>query len=105
MNVRSQLTRLILDYYRENLQELQQLKRLHSCKVFRRWGVLNIRCTNRETADALIKSHQILKEPIAQLRLAQKIRILVDNTAVAVLPVHSEELTEKRRLGWEISES
>lgn len=95
MNVQSQLTRLILDYYRENLQELQQLKCLNSCKVFRRWGVLNIRCFNQETADALIRCRRILKEPIAQLRLAQKIKILVGNTAVAILPVHSEELTEK----------
>ncbi|MGB3240571.1 MAG: hypothetical protein WBB29_19930 [Geitlerinemataceae cyanobacterium] len=77
MNRPSQLARLILDFYRENPIEWQQLKPLETCQLFRWWGVLYIRCPDEDTAMAAIEGHLWLEEPILQLRLARQVRILV----------------------------
>ena len=87
MNHICQLAQLILDFYREEPQQLRQLKPLRNCKVFRRWGVLYIRCDNQETAAALMNAGLAIAEPVARLRLAKKITILTNNTSVAVFPV------------------
>jgi hypothetical protein len=92
MNCISQLAHLILDFYRENPQELRQLKPLRACKVFRRWGVLYIRCNNREIAAALAEAAMAIAEPVARLRLAKKIHILTNNTSVAVFPVDFKKI-------------
>lgn len=92
MNWYSQLTQLILDFYREDPQELQQLKTLRACKVSRWWGVLRVNCGNQETADAMVAAGTLIKEPVAQLRLAQKIKILVNGTLVKTLPVNSSSI-------------
>ncbi len=86
----SQLTQLIWDFYRENPKELEQLQPLTKCKVFRRWGVLHIQCSNREIAEAIATAQILLREPIAQMRLAQKIKISVKKMTVTVLDVKSE---------------
>ncbi len=87
MNWYSQLTRLILDFYRENPAELQTLNGLHACRLSRWWGVLRVNCRDRETAEALAAASELLREPIAQLRLAQQIKILVNGTPFRSLPV------------------
>lgn len=88
----SQLTHLILDYYRENPQELSQLQGLHACKLARRWGALRLDCPDRTTADLLAAAGDLLREPVAEMRLAQYINILVRGTLVASLPVYLPKL-------------
>jgi aspartate ammonia-lyase len=92
MNRYSQLTHLILDFYREDLAELQQIKGLQAAKVSRRWGVLRINCAKPQIATALIEAIDILREPIAQLRLAHTINILVNGNLLVALPVGSRKL-------------
>ena len=87
MNWYSQLTRLILDFYRENPVELKQLSLLYSCKLSRWWGVLRIHCRDMQTAEALVARGALIREPIAQLRLAHQIKILVKGDLVATLLV------------------
>lgn len=77
MNRPSQLARLILDFYRENPIEWQQLKSLETCQVFRWWGTLYIRCPHEDAALALSEGRLWLEDPIVQLRLARQIKILV----------------------------
>jgi hypothetical protein len=89
MNWYSQLTRLILSFYRENPLEKEQLRPLKFCKLSRRWGVLRINCRDQATADALIRAAALLREPVAQLRLAQRINILVKGNLITALPVDS----------------
>lgn len=87
MNRICQLAQLILDFYREEPKELRQLESLRTCKVFRRWGVLYIRCPNSEVADAIVDAGIAIAEPVARLRLAKKITVLTNNTSVAAFPV------------------
>lgn len=82
-----QLAQLILDFYREEPQELRQLERLRICKVFRRWGVLYIRCPNLETFAAIVDAGEAIAEPVARLRLAKKITVLNNNSSVMAFPV------------------
>ena len=89
----SQLTRLIWDFYRENHEEWQRLQPLARCKVYRRWGVLHIQCVNQEMANLIAASQNLLKEPISQMRLAQKIKISVKNMTVAVFDVKPDTIT------------
>jgi hypothetical protein len=88
----SQLTRLIWDFYRENQEELQQLKLLGKCKVFRRWGVLHIKCGNLDMAEAIAATKLLLREPISQMRLAQTIKISVKNMTIAVFHIKSDTI-------------
>lgn len=92
MSFYSQLTHLILSFYREDPSELEQLQPLKSCKLSRRWGVLRIDCSDRQCAEALVKAGAILGEPIAQLRLAQRINILVRGSLVTALPIDTTKL-------------
>ena len=74
MNRATQLTRLIWDFYRENQKELQRLKPLANCQVYRRWGVLHIRCFTQDIAEAIVAEYTLIEAPVAQLRLAKKIK-------------------------------
>ncbi len=87
----SQLTRLIWDFYRENQRELQQLHLLGRCKLSRRWGVLHIRCLNRDSAEAVLRLRSLIEEPVAKLRLAQKISISVANNRIAMFRIGSDK--------------
>lgn len=93
MNRISQLAHLILDYYREEPQQLKQLQPLNSCKVFRRWGILYIRCNNQATATAVMEAGIAIAEPVARLRLAKKISILTNNASVAMFPVDFKKIS------------
>lgn len=88
MNWYSQLAHLILDFYREDPKELQQLQALRCCKITRRWGTLRVECKDRQTADALAAAGALLREPVAEMRLAQYINIMVRGVLIASLPVH-----------------
>lgn len=87
-----QLTRLILDYYREDRPQLEKIQALRKCRVFRRWGVLRIDCRDRQTAELLTAAASIIKEPIAQLRIAHQINILFRGGLVFSLPVDDSRL-------------
>lgn len=87
MNRICQLAQLILDFYREEPQQLRQLELLRDCQVFRRWGVLYIRCPNQKTAGAIVDAGLAITEPVVRLRLAKKITILNNNISFAVFPV------------------
>lgn len=93
MNWQSQLTQLIFDFYRENLTELQKLRRLRECKVSRRWRSLRIECHSSETALALREVGDLLRQPVSQLRLARTIRLLVKGQLVAMIPVHPTDVS------------
>lgn len=87
MNRISQLALLILDFYREEPQELRLLEPLRACQVFRRWGVLYIRCPNLAIATDIANACSLIAEPVARLRLSKKIIVLNNNTSIAVFPV------------------
>lgn len=87
----SQLSLLILDFHREDSQTLQKLNLITQCRVSRWWGVLSIHCTHPEVAEALVELENELKEPIAQLRLAHKIKIEVKGTPVATFNVSTRK--------------
>lgn len=88
----SQLTRLIWDFYRENQGELQQLRLLGQCRVYRRWGVLHIQCMNQDMAEVVKSCKSLIQEPVFLMRLAQKIKISVKNTTVAVFYVNPDSI-------------
>ncbi|HEY9637040.1 MAG TPA: hypothetical protein V6D14_26810 [Coleofasciculaceae cyanobacterium] len=94
MNRISQLAHLILDFYREEPQQLRLLAPLRTCPVFRRWGVLYIRCPNQATATAIMKAGVLIAEPVARLRLAKKITILDNHTSVAIFPVNFKKIDQ-----------
>lgn len=71
----SQLTQLIWDYYRENWSDLERLRCLGRCEVFRRWGVLHIRCHHSRDLDAVVRSRSLIAIPLAKLRIVQKVKI------------------------------
>lgn len=87
MNRICQLAQLILDFYREEPQQLRELEALRICKVFRRWGKLYIRCPDQASAAAIMNAGMAIAEPVARLRLSKKITVLLNNSTVAVLPV------------------
>ncbi|GAB4375437.1 MAG: hypothetical protein Kow00121_21190 [Elainellaceae cyanobacterium] len=92
MNWYSQLTQLILSFYREDQTQLESLVALQHCKLSRRWGVLRINCESHETAKALMEAIDLLREPVRELRLAQQIKILVSGKSVQAFPIASSKL-------------
>lgn len=88
----SQLTRLIWNYYRESNTESQQLKILENCKVNRRWGDFRVHCPNPETADAIAALMPLLELPILKLRLAKRIKVLVQGDLFHVATVGCQHL-------------
>ncbi|MBW4656443.1 MAG: hypothetical protein KME20_25870 [Kaiparowitsia implicata GSE-PSE-MK54-09C] len=97
MNWFGQLTKLILDYYREDAAQWQQLQELRRCRVSRRWGTLRIDCRDRPTAEQLAAAGLLLREPVAALRLAHHINILVRGRLIASVPVDGV-----KQPSWEI---
>jgi len=89
----SQLTRLIWDYYRESQSESQQLAILGHCKVNRRWGNFRINCPNEEMAHAVSHLIPLLELPIIKLRLAKRIKILINGNLFQVTTVGSQHLS------------
>ncbi|HEY9631469.1 MAG TPA: hypothetical protein V6C84_29615 [Coleofasciculaceae cyanobacterium] len=91
----SQLTQLILSFYREEPAPLQTLQILHTCKLSRWWGTFQIHCVTPESAEAVVKAIGLLREPIAQLRLAQQIKVSVNGHVFATFPVKPEKSKSK----------
>jgi len=83
----SQLVQLIWDYYREDPAELARVQPLAYCTVRRRWGVLQIRCPDRQTAEAVSAASVAIERPVRRLRLAQRVRVLARNVPVAAFSV------------------
>lgn len=90
INFYAQLTKLIFSFYRENPHQLEEIRCLQSCKLSRRWGILKIVCPTFEVAEALTRGIDLLKEPIAQLRLAHHIEISVNRSVVQQFAVPSK---------------
>ena len=88
-----QLTRLIWNYYRESHLESKQLKILGNCKVNRRWADFRVHCPNQEIADAVSDLIPLLELPILKLRLAKRIKILVDGDLFYVATVGCQHLS------------
>jgi hypothetical protein len=88
----SQLTQLILSFYREDARQLEQVSAIKYCKLSRRWGVLRVDCQDHLTAEAIAQSIETLKEPVAQLRLAQRINVLVKGSLLIGSPIGSTKL-------------
>lgn len=92
-----QLTHLIFSYYREDPQTLQALNTLKLCKLSRRWGTFVITCPTPEIYGTLLYVQATLRQPIAQLRLARKVRLELENySKVKVFPIARDE-----ELSWE----
>lgn len=85
----NQLTQLIWSFYRENPSELKHLKSLGQCQVRRRWGSLQVHCQDSSSAEVIATHHALLEAPVAQLRLAQRIKIFVNKSLVAAFKVNS----------------
>jgi hypothetical protein len=76
-----QLTHLIFNYYREDLEELRALQPLLYCSLSRRWGTFIITCPNQETYAALLRVQDILGAPLSKLRLAKKVRLSIKDSS------------------------
>lgn len=88
-----QLMRLIWSYYRENKSESQRLQVLKKCKLKRRWGTFRIDCPSREVANAIRDIIPLLELPVIKLRLAKRIKILIQGQIFETCGVGSEDLT------------
>lgn len=89
MQWKSQLSYLILSFYREDPEQLRQIQCLSKCKLSRRWGTLRINCGTEEEAQALTQASALLAQPVALLRLARQIKILLQGVPVAAIDVQS----------------
>ncbi len=89
MNFSNQLVRLILDFYREDPEEYRAIAVLQNCHLSRRWGTLRITCDDARTAEDLIRAIDCIREPVAKLRLAKRMKILVDGVFTQVFPVNA----------------
>jgi hypothetical protein len=89
MNFSNQLVRLILDFYREDPEEYRAIAILQNCRLSRRWGTLRIVCDDARTAEALVRAIDFIREPVAKLRLAKRLKILTDGVFTQVFPVET----------------
>ncbi|NJN31129.1 MAG: hypothetical protein HC824_12370 [Synechococcales cyanobacterium RM1_1_8] len=87
MNFSNQLVRLILDFYREDPEEYRAIALLQNCRLSRRWGTLRIACNDVRTAEDLIRAIDCIREPVAKLRLAKRLKVFVDGAFTKVFPV------------------
>jgi hypothetical protein len=87
MNFSKQLTSLILGFYREDPDQYRAIATLQSCQLSRRWGTLRINCADARTAEDLVRGIGFIREPVAKLRLARRLKIVVHGAA-RVFPVH-----------------
>ncbi|MDB9493373.1 hypothetical protein PN441_13270 [Spirulina major CS-329] len=87
----SQLTQLIWDFYRENQQELDQLRCLSHCQVVRRWGVLHIRCPDQTIVNAVLANRALLEVPLAKLRVVQRIKIFILRNPITSFTIGSDK--------------
>jgi hypothetical protein len=92
MNWYSQLTQLIFSFYREDLALRRKIEMLEHCKVSRWWGTVRINCHDAKTAQDLLRAIDLIKEPIAELRLAHQIKLLVQGEVVTTVPIASSKL-------------
>ncbi len=86
----NQLTQLLWDFYREDPQELQQLKLLGNCQVFRFWGSFCIRVQTPAMAQRIQDVIPLIEAPIQALRLAKRVKVLVGRRVVASYGLEAE---------------
>lgn len=87
MNFSNQLVRLILDFYREDPQEYRAVAALQNCHLSRRWGTLRIACSDARTAEDLVRAIDFVRDPVAKLRLAKRLKIFVEGSFTQIFPV------------------
>lgn len=91
----SQLARLIWNFYRENTTEQTKLTSLSHCQVFRRWGVLHLRCKDQQVAASLLAIREVIALPIAKLRIAHHMKILVNHQLIADFPIQFDQMDQQ----------
>lgn len=89
MNFSKQLTSLILGFYREDPEQYRAISTLQACQLSRRWGTLRINCADIRTAEDLIRGIEFIREPVAKLRLARRLKIVIDGAYTRVFPVNA----------------
>lgn len=89
MNFSKQLTSLILGFYREDPDQYRAVAILRHCQLSRRWGTLRINCADPQTAEDLIRAIEFIREPVAKLRLARRLKILVNGAYTRIFPVNA----------------
>ncbi len=89
MNFSKQLITLILGFYREDPEQYRAILTLQHCHLSRRWGTLCINCTDARTAEDLIRGIEFIREPVAKLRLARRLKILVNGAYSRIFPVNA----------------
>lgn len=99
MKWQSKLSKLILSFYREDPAQLRQISCLSNCQVSRRWRVLRVNCQNEQDVEALTKAIALLKQPIALLRIARQIKILLRGTPVAALDINDIQFASRGEQG------
>ncbi len=78
------LTWLVFSFYREDLQMSKALIPIKSCKMSRGFGVINIECIDAEHLEEVSTLIDLLRLPLAALRLARQI--------VLNAPGHNEQM-------------
>ncbi len=89
MAAASKLGPLIFSYYREEPTLLAYLEPLCNCRLSRAWFTLRIDCPDPATLRHLVSEIHLLREPVALLRLARRIRLRAPGQAAQWFPVRS----------------
>ena len=77
----------VLSFYREDPLELARLAPLRGCRWRRRWSSLLITCGDREQLEQVHGLVDLLRPPLAALRLVSQIRLTAPGLAERVYPV------------------
>ena len=93
----NQLTQLIWDFWREDKQELKELKTLAECQVSRWWGILHIHCLATESARKIVVAEPLIERPLKELRLANQVKIWVNKNLFAVFKVNDRNRHNDKR--------
>lgn len=95
MAAASKLGPLLFSYYREEPALLNHLEPLRHCRLSRAWFTLRIDCPDTETLKHLVSHIPLLREPVALLRLARRIRLRVPGQSALWFPVRSPQLPDQ----------
>lgn len=96
MAAASKLGPLICSYYREDPALLACLEPLLRCRLSRAWFTLRIACPNPETLARIASQIPLIREPVALLRLARRIRLSAPGQRAQWFLVRSPQLSGQR---------
>jgi len=78
----------LFSFYREDPDLLRQLDPLWACRVSRSWAGLRIECRSCAHRAVVCGVIELLRPPLAALRLAREIRLLAPGAEPLVFPVN-----------------